>query len=119
MSNKPLLQSNEDVLKIVYKIADLIKYDINEDGIVTVYRPYDHPIQNFFRKLKLRIPKEKKMELDQKSSFVFKQIDGEKTIEEIGKLVEEEFQDETNPVYENLLLFLNHIEVNEKFIKKV
>ncbi|MDR1782401.1 MAG: PqqD family peptide modification chaperone [Bacilli bacterium] len=117
--NKPVLENNEDVLNIIYKHDDNLIYEVNDNGIVYIIKQYNHPIQNFFRKIKFKIPKEKKIELDEKSSFVFLQIDGVKTIKDIADLVDNRFGEKAYPLYENILLFLNHIEVNEKFIVKV
>lgn len=55
------MKTNQDVLNIVYKICDNIEYDVNEDKIVTILEKQDHKIQNFFRKLKFKIPTYKKL----------------------------------------------------------
>ena len=100
-------QSN-DVLDIVFKITDGLEYEVAENSVVTILEKQDHKIQKFFRKLKARIPKYKKIELDEYSSFVFLQIDGQRTVRE-----------ESHPLYERLLVFLNHIEVNCHYIERL
>lgn len=110
--------NNEDALKLVFKISDSIEYEV-DDKIVTVLEKQDHPIQKFFRKLKFRIPLYKKIKLDEYGSFVFLQIDGEKTVEEIGKNLEEEYGESTHPLYERLLMYLNHIHVNCNYIERI
>lgn len=112
------MKTNQEVLDIVYKICDNIEYEVNGDKVVTILDKQDHKIQKFFRKLKFRIPTYKKLELDEYSSAVFLEIDGEKTVEEVGKKLELKFGEKVNPLYERLLLFLNHIEVNCKYIEK-
>lgn len=113
------MKSNDEVLNIIYKISDSIEYDIDKDGIVTVLEKQNHKIQKFFRKLKFKIPMYKKITLDEYSSAVFLQIDGRKTVEKIGENLEAEFGEKVQPLYERLLLFLNHIDVNCNYIEKI
>ena len=113
------MKDNKEVLNIVFKIRDCIEYDVNEDGIVTILEKQDHKIQKFFRKLKFKIPMYKKIELDEYSSLVFLEINGEKTVKEIGEKLDAKFGDKVSPLYERLLVFLNHIDVNCKYIEKV
>jgi len=113
-----MLNSNEDVLNIVYRIADDLKYEVDADNIVTIFEKQDHKIQKFFRKMKFRIPEYKKTSLDEYGSFVFLQIDGKRTVRDIGENLEAEYGDKAHPLYERLLLFLNHINVNSKYIER-
>lgn len=50
------------------------------------------------------------MHLDEMGSFVWPLIDGEKTILEIGKAVEERFGDEAKPLYERLVKYFQILE---------
>jgi hypothetical protein len=113
-----MLNNNDDVLNIVYRIADELKYEVDSDNIVTIFEKQDHKIQKFFRKLRFRIPEYKKTSLDQYGSFVFLQIDGKRTVRDIGENLEAKYGDEAHPLYERLLLFLNHINVNSKYIER-
>ena len=113
-----MLNNNEEVLNIVFKISEQIKYEVDENNIVTMIEKQDHKIQRFFRKLKIRIPEYKKISLDEYGSFIILQIDGYKTVKEIGENLEKKFGECTYPLYERLLLFLNHIEVNSHYIEK-
>ncbi|WP_332843006.1 PqqD family protein [Paraclostridium sp. AKS73] len=61
----------------------------------------------------------KKMELDEYGSFIFLQIDGKKNVEELGIKLEEKYGEESHPLYERILLFLNHIDVNCHYIEKI
>ena len=113
------MKTNEDILNIVFKVRDELEYEVNESGIVTILEKQDHKIQQIFRKLRFNIPKYKKMELDQYSSEVFLLMDGIRTVGEIGIHLARKFGDKVNPLYERLLVFLNHIDVNCKYIEKV
>ena len=106
------MKNNEEVLNLVFKKSENIEYEVSSDGIVTILEKQNHKVQNFFRKLKFKIPMYKKMELDEYGSFIFLQIDGKKNVEELGIKLEEKYGEESHPLYERLLLFLNHIDVN-------
>ena len=113
-----MYKNNDDVLNIVYKLDDNSAYEIDNHGIVTISEKQNHKVQIFFRKLKFKIPEYKKIELDEYASFVFNQIDGKKSIKEIGEVLEIKFGEKAHPLYERLLLFLNHIEANSHYIIK-
>lgn len=112
------MKNNEEVLNLVFKKSENIEYEVSSDGIVTILEKQNHKVQNFFRKLKFKIPMYKKMELDEYGSFIFLQIDGKKNVEELGIKLEEKYGEESHPLYERLLLFLNHIDVNCHYIEK-
>ena len=113
------MKNNEEVLNLVFKKNDKFEYEVSTDGIVTVLEKQDHKIQNFFRKLKFKIPMYKKVELDEYGSFIFLQIDGKKNVKELGIQLEEKYGEQSHPLYERLLLFLNHIDVNCHYIEKM
>lgn len=113
------MKNNEEVLNLVFKKSENVEYEVSSDGIVTILEKQDHKVQNFFRKLKFKIPMYKKMELDEYGSFIFLQIDGKKNVEELGIKLEEKYGEKSHPLYERLLLFLNHIDVNCHYIEKI
>lgn len=113
------MNNNEDVLNIVYKICDFLEFEVNNKGIVKVFDKQDHKIQNFLRKVKFNIPKYKKIEFDEYCSTVFLLIDGKRTVKEIGESLDKRFGNKVHPLYERLLIFLNHIDVNCKYIEKI
>ena len=63
----------------------------------------------------LKKPKISYIHLDEIGSFVWPHLDGEKDILEIGKLVEAEFGEKANPLYERLAMFFRILE-SYKFI---
>lgn len=103
------MKDNEEILNLKFRICDNLNYKIDDNGIVTVLEKQDHKIQKFFRKLKFKIPLYKEITLDEISSEVFLQIDGDKTVKEIGDNLEKKYGEKVNPLYERLLIFLNHI----------
>lgn len=113
------MKDNEEILNLKFRICDSINYKVDDNGIVTVLEKQDHKIQKFFRKLRFKIPLYKEVTFDEISSEVFTQIDGIKTVKEIGEYLEVKFGDKVNPLYERLLTFLNHIYVNCNYIEKI
>ncbi len=109
---------NQEILNIIFKISDGLEYEVSADQIVTILLKQDHKIQKFVRKLKFRIPEYKKTSLDEYGSYVFLLIDGKRTVKEIGENLEAKYGDKAHPLYERLLLFLNHIDVNCHYIEK-
>ena len=113
-----MLNNNEDILNITFKIFDELEYEVDKGNIVTILEKQDHKIQRVFRKLNFKIPEYKKTSLDEYGSCVFLQIDGKKTVKDIGEDLELKYGDKAHPLYERLLLFLNHIDVNCHYIEK-
>lgn len=113
------MKNNEDVLGIIFKASDTIDVEVSSDNIVTILEKQDHKVQNFFRKLKFKIPQYKKIELDEFGSTVFLLIDGKRTVKEIGEILDSKYGEKIHPLYERLLLFLNHIDVNCNYIEKL
>lgn len=70
---------------------DLVTLEIENKGIM------NRILQKLIKK-----PKISYIHLDEFGSFVWTITDGEKNIEELGKLVYEKFGDEANPLYERL-----------------
>lgn len=113
------MESNEEVLNLKFKVCDNIEYKVDENRIVTILEKQDHKIQRFFRKLKFKIPLYKEIDFDEISSEVFLQIDGDKTVKEIGDNLEKKYGEKVNPLYERLLIFLKHIYINCEYIEKI
>ncbi|HEY8890811.1 MAG TPA: PqqD family peptide modification chaperone [Clostridium sp.] len=113
-----MIKNNTDVLNIKFKVSNNLEYEVDKDNIVTILEKQEHKVQKFFRKLRFRIPEYKKTSLDEYGSCVFLQIDGKKTVKDIGESLVAMHGDKVQPLYERLLLFLNHIDVNCHYIKK-
>ena len=80
-------------------------------GIVTV----DMVHKGIFDKLAQKLwvtPKVSHVKLDRFGSFVWKQMDGNRNIIDIGVLVREEFADQAEPLYERLAEFLKMLRDN-------
>lgn len=113
------MNTNEDVLNIIYKKNEDISFELDDKNIVIILNKQEHKIQKIFRKIGFKIPEYQKIEMDKVSSYIFLLIDGKKTVKEIGEIVDEHFGEKIHPLYERLLLFLNHIDVNCHYINRI
>ena len=114
-----MLNNNDEVLNIIFKITHELEYEVDKNGIVTMLEKQDHKIQRFFRKLGFKIPEYKRTTMDEYGSWVFLQIDGSRTVRDIGKNLEEKYGDKVQPLYERLLLFVSHMEQQFHYIENI
>ena len=112
------MKTNREILSLIYAVSPTLEYESN-DGTVTILERQDHKIQQLFRRLKVRIPQYKKIELDHYASFVFLHIDGKNPVEKIGELLDERYGGDAHPLYERLLLFMNYLDVTAGYIRKL
>ena len=94
---------SENYLERVPVRAD-IKWSADEDGKVTLEIENKGVFNRIAQKL-FKKPKTSYVHLDETGSFVWPLIDGEKDIIEIGKVVEAEFGEKANPLYERLATY--------------
>lgn len=113
------MKTNEEVLNLKFKICDNIEYIVNKDGIVTLLEKQDHKIQQILRKFKFQIPMYKEIELDEYCSTVFIMLNGKNTVEKVGENLEEKYGEKVHPLYERLLLFINHIYTDCNYIEMI
>ena len=82
-------------------VRQIGRFSGDENGVITLEIENKGVFNRVAQKL-LKKPKISYIHLDELGSFVWKQIDGEKTVLEIGKEVSKKFQDKSNPLYERL-----------------
>ncbi len=81
-----------------------LKWDADDEKMVTLYIENTGFFNTIAQKL-FKKPRITQIHLDKMGSFIWPLMDGEKDIIELGKLVETEFGDEANPLYERLAKF--------------
>ncbi len=113
------MESNEEVLGLIFKVNEDLLYEVSDQGLVTILIKQEHWIQRSIRRIGFNIPMYKRTTFDAYASFVFLQIDGVRNVQEIGALLEEKYVETSEYLYERLLLFLNHIEVNDQYIHAI
>lgn len=89
-------------------------WDVDDAGLVTVHLVhrgfYAAIAQKVFRR-----PRVSHIELDGLGSFVFLQINGQRTVEQIAQQVREQFGETAEPLYERLTKYLSILR-NNRFI---
>ncbi len=89
--------------------ADFLTFSENEDGIVTLDIENKGLFNTIAQKL-FKKPRISHIHLDAFGSFVWNQIDGERSIFEIGKSVDEHFGEKAHPLYERLAKYFQILE---------
>lgn len=88
-----------------------IQWSVEDDGLVTLHMENKGIANRIAQKL-IKKPKISHIHLDEMGSFIWLQIDGEKTVFDIGKPVEEHFGEKALPLYERLSMFIRTLETN-------
>ena len=109
-----MAKKQENYLDYVPVISSRNSWDVKEGGKVTVHMVhkgfYATIAQKFFDR-----PRVSHIDLDEQGSFVFRQIDGKRTIGEIALIVKEKFPEEDSPLYARLIKYMQILR-NNKFI---
>ncbi len=95
-------------------ISPDVKWSSDEEGSVTI-EIENKGLMKRITQVLLKKPKISYIHLEKYGSFILPLIDGERNLIEIGKLVEEHFGDECQPLYERLARYFKLLESN-KFI---
>ncbi len=92
---------NENYLENIPLRNDKYKWTKDAKGIVTLEIPNRGVFNRIAQKLFKR-PPITYVHLDEMGSFIFPLMDGEKSILDLGKYVEENFGEKAHPLYERL-----------------
>lgn len=111
-------QNQNNILQTVYQKCPAIEYDI-KDGKIFIVKNQKHWIQSILRRLGFKIPEKTYLELDGYGSFVFQQINGKKSVENIGKELVSKYSETEECLYERLILYFEFLENNKQFIYKI
>ncbi|MBE6708315.1 MAG: PqqD family protein [Ruminococcaceae bacterium] len=99
----------EAYFNLVPICPDVLKWSTDKEGIVTFEIENKGIVKRITQVLFFK-PKVSYVHLDKFGSFVWKQIDGKRTITEIGELVEAEFGEEAHPLRERLGTYFRILE---------
>lgn len=94
----------ENYLEKKPSVKEGLAVSISDDGAVTIELENTGFMNRVMQKL-LKKPRISYIHLDETGSFVWKLIDGERDIAEIGKSVKERFGDKAEPLYERLAAY--------------
>ena len=100
---------NQNYLEKIPVKQEGLKWDVDEQGIVTLYVHNTGLMKKITQKLFVK-PEYTQVHLDENGSFIWPLIDGEKNIIELGKLVKEHFGEKAEPLYPRLAKFFEILE---------
>lgn len=86
-----------------------LRWDTDENGAVTLYVHNKGLMKKITQKL-FGKPEYTQVHLDENGSFVWKLIDGEKSIADMGEPVKEHFGEKAEPLYPRLAKFFQILE---------
>ena len=105
-------KNSENFLDYIPKHNARFEWAINDKGNVEVCVKntglFNRIAQIFFKR-----PKTSNIELEGMGTFIWKQIDGQRSVYEIGKLVKDEFGKSAEPLYERLSVYIKTLHNNE------
>ncbi len=105
------MAKRENFLDYVPKHNSLFEYQDNKAGNIEV-KVHNKGFFNKIAQLLFKKPKYSFIELDEFGSFVWRQMNGERNIYEIGELVKAKFGDKAEPLYERLCGFIKILHKN-------
>lgn len=103
----------------VFVHSEKFSFLCDENGIVTVLEPQNHKIQRFLRKVGFSISENRKMKLDEYGSYVYLQIDGKKTVKEIGEALSAKHEGAAEQLYERLCPYIRTLYGHFHYIELV
>ena len=111
--------TEDDLKRLVYKRNPQAHYVV-KDGIVTIIKENNHPIQRFFRnRLHFNIPEESTLDLDRYGSYVFLHLDGKTNVYDLGQALGRKFDETRKYQYTRLVLYLRQLDHQNNLIIKV
>jgi len=105
-------QRKKNFLDYIPSHNRLFSYEENGRGNVEILRK-NRGFFNRLAQLLLKKPRVSRIELDDFGSFIWRHIDGQRDVYQLGKLVREEFGQKAEPLYERLTEFLHILRSND------
>lgn len=106
-----MAKKKENYLDYIPKHNERFSWESKDNGLVVIKVPntgfFNRIAQLIFRK-----PKFSYIDLDEFGSFVWTQMDGQKSVYEIGQAVKRQFGDKAEPLYERLAKFITVLRNN-------
>lgn len=107
MSKKNTVSGN--YLDYVPAPKDACRYEISEDGKVTIFVENKGVFHWIAQRLFHR-PRISQIHLDEMGNFIWPLMDGKRTIQDIALLVKEEFGEKAEPLYNRLVQYIRNLE---------
>ena len=114
MNNK---KKADNYLDYIFEKNSSYEWTTDAEGIVTILQENKGLFNTLAQKL-LKKPRISQIHMEEFGSFIWKLIDGNLSVYEIGQKVSEQFGEKAEPLYERLSVYIKQLE-NCGFIKKV
>lgn len=106
-----MAKQKENYLDYIPKQNSRFPYTTNQEGHIEV-KVHNTGLFNRIAQLIFRRPRYSYIALDDFGSFVWQQINGERTIYDIAMLVKEKFGEEAEPLFERITTFFKILRKN-------
>lgn len=107
-------KSQENYLDYIPAHAEKHEWSVDESGKVTIHMVhtglYDKIAQKFFHR-----PRVSHIDLDEQGSYIWQQIDGQRTVGQLAEMMKQRFGAKAEPLYDRLVQYMK-ILYNNKFI---
>ena len=100
-----MAKKKENFLDYIPKHNSLFTWDKTKDELVTI-KVHNKGLFNKIAQIFFKKPKYSYIHLEEFGSFIWEQIDGVKTIYEIGQAVKQKFGSKAEPLYERLSKYI-------------
>lgn len=106
-----MAKKGNNYLHYIPAISGKNTWDTAENGLVTIHMVhrgfYAWVAQRFFHR-----PRVSHIALDAMGSFIFRHIDGQRTVGQLAELVREEFGQDAEPLYDRLVQYMRILQNN-------
>lgn len=106
-----MAKKGNNYLHYIPAISGKNTWDAAEDGLVTIHMVhrgfYAWVAQRFFHR-----PRVSHIALDAMGSFIFRHIDGQRTVGQLAELVREKFGQDAEPLYDRLVQYMRILQNN-------
>ena len=106
-----MAKKGKNYLDYIPAVSEKNTWDAAENGLVTIHMVhrgfYAWVAQRFFHR-----PRVSHIDLDAMGSFIFRHIDGQRTVGELAELVHAEFGAEAEPLYDRLVKYMKILQNN-------
>jgi len=99
----------DNFVDYVFRKNPELEWKEDEKGLVILMRPNKGLTNRIFQKL-FHKPKISQIHMEEMGSFIWKQLDGEKSVLALGEQVREHFGEKAEPLYERLSVYVKMLE---------
>lgn len=108
-------KTKQNLLDLVPCRSPKFNSEIDEKGMATIFVE-NKGLFNFIAQKLFGKPRISQIHLEEFGSFIWQQIDGNRTVNEIGELVHQQFGEKADPLYPRLSMYIKTL-VSHGFIE--